>query len=168
MDARMFANGSQMLFGARESRNARNVGSMTCMRPFDGVPRFALLSQLLIARGLNPDSCFMRRISAAMFASEALPVIPSACCATGIHRDAFSAPMASPPASRTLSQEPNSFSATQSFAHPTVFDATFVRMSPIMPPPTALLTEPLILDHRPSNGFQPPLSPLPALPPPPR
>src|SRR5690606_37899237 len=38
---------------------ASNVGSMHCIRPFDGVPLAALESQSLIARGSPPDSCSM-------------------------------------------------------------------------------------------------------------
>jgi len=37
-------------------RYAAKVGSMTCMRPFDGVPAFAFESHRLIARGSPEDS----------------------------------------------------------------------------------------------------------------
>src|SRR5699024_8052069 len=39
---------------------AANVGSITCLKPFDGVPRLALISQLFIARRLPFDSVFIR------------------------------------------------------------------------------------------------------------
>src|SRR5699024_11803611 len=74
----MFASGSQISFGARESRYASNVGWITCISPLDGVPLRALLSQLLIALGLPPDSWFLRRIIDPSTSGPLSPVIISA------------------------------------------------------------------------------------------
>src|SRR6266498_5055252 len=51
-----------------------NVGSMHCIRPFDGVPFAAFESQLLIAWGLPPDSCWM--ICQMRWASASLTLMP--------------------------------------------------------------------------------------------
>src|SRR5215217_3999141 len=52
------------------SRFARNVGSITCIKPLEGTPFLALTSQLFIALGLPPDSWFiLRRVLFALLGS---------------------------------------------------------------------------------------------------
>src|SRR5688572_28702280 len=63
-EAAMFASGSKMLFDVPATWLALNVDGMTCIRPRDALPAAALLSQLLMALGLPPDSCFIRRRNA--------------------------------------------------------------------------------------------------------
>jgi hypothetical protein len=56
----MFATGSKMPLSASEgSTELRNVVSMSCMRPFDGVPAAAFESQPLTASALPVDSRMM-------------------------------------------------------------------------------------------------------------
>src|SRR6266496_3007260 len=67
-----------------------NVGSMHCIRPFDGVPFAAFESQLLIAWGLPPDSCWM--ICQMRWASASLTLMPclrSSSIACSIHSCTF-------------------------------------------------------------------------------
>src|SRR5690625_4511201 len=46
IEASIFDRGSQIFELYPGRAYARNVGSITCIRPFDGVPRLALMSQL--------------------------------------------------------------------------------------------------------------------------
>jgi len=56
----MLATGSVIGLLARLGRTqALKVLGIVCMRPCEGLPDAALLSQLLIALGLPPDSCMM-------------------------------------------------------------------------------------------------------------
>src|SRR6476469_5301616 len=74
-----------------------NVGSMHCINPFDGVPFAAFESQLLIACGLPPDSCWM--ICQIRWASASLTLMPclrSSSMACLIHSCTF--PGGAPPA----------------------------------------------------------------------
>src|SRR4051812_14162254 len=66
--------------------NAENVDPMVCIRPRDGSPRAALMSQLLIAYGLPPDSrCIRLRTTPSHDAG--CPSIARACRTTLDHCD---------------------------------------------------------------------------------
>src|SRR5699024_9202069 len=83
--ASMFERGSQIFLLYPGRAYARNVGSITCISPLDGVPLLALLSQLLIARGFPLDSvciCISIRFK---FATEYCPSILRACAARDLH-----------------------------------------------------------------------------------
>ena len=53
------------------------VGSIVCINPFDGMPFFAFISQLLIALGFPPDSCCAICIKGAI-QDVGTPAIPTA------------------------------------------------------------------------------------------
>src|SRR5690625_792200 len=158
-----------MSFGARESRYARNVGPIACIRPLDGVPLRAVLSQLVSALGLPPDFCIMRRIIDACTLGPRRPVIASARVAKTPQR---AAPPAVPATCLPVStaQSPNSaiLSVTQSPTPVIVFSATLETIPPTGVSPTFSATLSLIVDHSPEKGFQPPPTPEPACPPPDR
>src|SRR5258708_14879525 len=81
-----------MLLLSANDRYAANVDPMTCIRPLDGSPRCALMSHRLIARGLPPDSWFMRCSTGPRF-DESLPSILRTRRITGAHRVTPDPPM---------------------------------------------------------------------------
>src|SRR5699024_12840548 len=64
---------------------AANVGSITCIKPFEGVPRLALISQLFIARGFPFDSVFIWYSNFCRLLALYEPVILSAFVAVPAH-----------------------------------------------------------------------------------
>src|SRR5699024_4360296 len=84
IDASMLSSGFQMLLYPG-ILYAANVGSITCIKPLDGVPLLALISQLFIARGLPFDSVFICYNNFCILLALYEPVILSAFVATAAH-----------------------------------------------------------------------------------
>src|SRR5699024_7633955 len=84
IDASILSSGFQMLLYPG-ILYAANVGSITCIKPFEGVPRLALISQLFIARGFPFDSVFIWYSNFCRLLALYEPVILSAFLALRAH-----------------------------------------------------------------------------------
>src|SRR5690554_2704119 len=85
MEATMFANGSQIPRLRTFPAYALKVGSMSCIRPLEGVPFRALMSQVLMALGFPSDSWFILR-RRELIHEDGDPVCDSARSAVSRHR----------------------------------------------------------------------------------